>query len=71
MTEYVKDESGDVHVVNQLGDGEFTFCDRDITQAVDGGFYGTYCNGPATCEECYETVRILRASIKGVRWKCP
>ena len=64
---YVKNpEDGQVHVIVQAGDGEFTFCDRDYGQAVDGGFYGLECSGPATCAECREGADEYRASLKGV-----
>ena len=61
-------EDGQVHVVNQAGDGEFTFCDRDYVQADSGGFHGTYISGPATCQRCKEAVDEFRASVAGVRW---
>ena len=39
MIQYVRSPDSAVHVVNQAGDGEFTFCDRDITQADSRGLY--------------------------------
>ena len=70
MIQYVRSPDSAVHhVVNQAGDGEFTFCDRDITQADSGGFIGIYSQGPATCLACKEAVDEFRASVKGVRWE--
>ena len=69
VIQYVRSPDSAVHVVNQAGDGEFTFCDRDITQADSGGFIGIYSQGPATCLACKEAVDEFRASVKGVRWE--
>ena len=68
---YVLSPDGEIHVISNAGDGEFTFCDRDYVQADSGGFQGIYILGPATCQQCKEAVDELRLSLAGVRWRLP
>ena len=72
---YVKDlwdKDGEVHVMSPIGDGEFTYCDRDFTVEIEGGmddsFTGVECSGPATCSECKRYIDEIRDSLKGIRW---
>lgn len=71
MAEYVLDTgSGDVHLACNMGDGEFTFCDREwgISEGPDGEFVGEPHKGPGTCRKCKDAVDRFRASVKGARW---
>ena len=58
-----------VHLMQESGDGEFTFCSRDSVQAVDGGFDGVEVSGPATCTNCKASFDRMREGMKGARWR--
>ena len=74
LPEYVlEQESGDVHLVNPMGDGQFTFCDReyrerDSGEGPDGEFASRPDKGPATCRKCKGAVDRFLSSVKLARW---
>ncbi len=67
---YKKGPDGCVHLMDQSGDGEFTFCGRPTDGDLEtGGFVPERSTGPATCHECREGVDEMREGMRGMRWK--
>lgn len=69
-TKYVQDNDGIVHITDESGDGEFTFCSREfgISDGDFGEFSGRMVSGPANCAQCSKVIIQVRKSIKGARW---
>ncbi len=69
MPDYVRDQTGVVHVMSPGAGNEFTFCSRPTDGDTScGGFEPEPCEGPSNCEGCSLAVWELRQAIKGIRW---
>ena len=76
--EYTKDPNGVVHVMSPAGEGDFTFCHREVGVlsledgfGEDDEFGGESHSGPGTCPECRENADAIREALRGVRWRVP
>lgn len=78
---YTIDPNDVTHLIDQTGDGEFTFCgleqgcgnmtfDKQGNPAFgrDGEFEGIRSNGPADCVSCKTQFDKFKSSIGRARW---
>ncbi len=72
MSVFVKEIDGQgteiVHLLEPFQGDEFTYCNRSIVEAVDRGFIGKFCSGPANCIECHEAVNKHKKRIQNILW---
>lgn len=77
MAKLVMDPAGVTHVVSPMGDGEFTFCGREVGQEREGlfGSTGEIKGFPvdegssSNCKQCRHEVAAVRKALKNLRWR--
>lgn len=77
MAKLVMDPAGVTHVVSPSGDGEFTFCGREVGQEQEGlfGNMGEIKGFPvdegssSNCKQCRHEIAAVRKALKNLRWR--